>query len=261
MLKKINCGNNRGCQRRIHKIYRTTKPIWSNSRFNTNVEMDSLQKFRYLTNASIENNNFNDFTTTLLHFKQSCEMEAQDDPLHISGKFKFESVLLPYKKQILSCWKTIFDTASHTKGITRLPTFKTGYTMIGDTNFGQIDFLKEMSMIPALLINNMLFAYFDIRQHKTDVKSLLIEAIDGRITIPSNSSVDYIMTAIKANKMCIIICVDGINNVHQSANNNDILKDLYNISRSFSSCLFLTDKSVVLPDNSLILKDIAINPY
>lgn len=256
MLRNIFC-------RRIHKISRSTTTIWSNGKFNTNVKLngiDNLKKFRYLTNESIENNSFNDFTTNLLHFKKSCEMEAQDNPLYISGNFKFDSDLLPYKNQILLCWKNMFDTASHAKGITRLPTYKTGYTMIGDTKFGQLNFVKEMSMIPALLIDNMLFAYFDICKHKIDIQSLLIEAIDGRINIPSNASVDYIMTAIKAKKMCIILCVDGINNVHQSAN-IDILKDLYTISRSFSSCLFLTDKSVVLPDNSLILKDIAINPY
>ena len=221
---------------------------------------------REAAEKALRHGDSNGVATAATDFLSACSELPYDDPLWVAG-CPFISANSPMHAPLRSCWSMVHSQASLAAGLTTAQRSRSGM-VVGDTGVGKSQLLKLCTIVPSILLNNVVSVYFDATSgnataHGLTPGVLLREALRRRLVrsatplprpdvikeaLERGCSISVLLSAAHVNQLAVVVCVDEAEaTYHTDSPTANTWGELYDLLKSWTACTFVAGDTTMLP--------------
>ena len=221
---------------------------------------------REAAEKALRHGDSNGVATAATDFLSACSELPYDDPLWVAG-CPFISANSPMHAPLRSCWSMVHSQASLAAGLTTAQRSRSGM-VVGDTGVGKSQLLKLCTIVPSILLNNVVSVYFDATSgnataHGLTPWVLLREALRRRLVrsatplprpdvikeaLERGCSISVLLSAAHVNQLAVVVCVDEAEaTYHTDSPTANTWGELYDLLKSWTACTFVAGSTTMLP--------------
>ena len=221
---------------------------------------------REAAEKALRHGDSNGVATAATDFLSACSELPYDDPLWVAG-CPFISANSPMHAPLRSCWSMVHSQASLAAGLTTAQRSRSGM-VVGDTGVGKSQLLKLCTIVPSILLNNVVSVYFDAKCADATVHGLtpgvlLREALRRRLVrsatplprpdvikeaLERGCSISVLLSAAHVNQLAVVVCVDEAEaTYHTDSPTANTWGELYDLLKSWTACTFVAGSTTMLP--------------
>lgn len=209
----------------------------------------------------------NGVATAATEFLSACSQLPRVDPLWVSERSLFIGAKSPMHAPLWDCWGIVHSTASDAAGLATDESNGSGI-VVGEPGVGKSLLLKMCTIVPSILLNNVVSVYFDAKCADATVHGLtpgvlLREALRRRLVCSATPlpwpdvikealegacSIPVLLDAAEVNQLAVVVCVDEAEaTYHTKSPTANTWAELYDLVNSYTACVFVTGTTTVLP--------------
>ena len=221
---------------------------------------------REAAEKALRHGDSNGVATAATDFLSACSELPYDDPLWVAG-CPFISANSPMHAPLRSCWSMVHSQASLAAGLTTAQRSRSGM-VVGDTGVGKSQLLKLCTIVPSILLNNVVSVYFNATSgnataHGLTPWVLLREALRRRLVrsatplprpdvikeaLERGCSISVLLSAAHVNQLAVVVCVDEAEaTYHTDSPTANTWGELYDLLKSWTACTFVAGSTTMLP--------------
>ena len=252
-------------------------PLRESSPWNRSVVVDphfdffdnpAAQKHRKAAATAFEAGDSSGFADAAVGFLRACSELPHADPLRLSDFLLFIDGKSPVRAPLLDSWDMVHSTASYAAGIAGRGNNRSGFALAGDKGVGKSQLLQFCTVVPSILLDNVVGVYFDAKSPEAETfgltpSVLLREALRRRLersavplpnrniiqeALKNGCTVDGLLSAARANQLAVVACVDEARATYDPASPSAASwSELHGLLQSFTACAFVADSTTMLP--------------
>ena len=147
-------------------------PLRRSSPWNRTVVVDphsdffdhpAARKHRQAAGKAFEAGDSSGFADATIGFLRTCSKLPRSDPLWLSDFLLFVDGTSPVRAPLLDCLDMVHSTASYAAGIAGRGNNRSGFAMAGDKGVGKSQLLQFCTVVPSILLDNVVGVYFDAK--------------------------------------------------------------------------------------------------
>ena len=257
----------------------TPPPVWQPPRHirpwgNSQVVVDPHADFfdhpvarvhREVAEKALQKSDSNGVAT---EFLTACSQLPRDDPLWVSERRLFIGAKSPMHAPLWDCWSMVHRKAALIAGLTTNQSSRSGFALVGEPGVGKSQLLKLCTIVPSILLNNVVSVYFDAKCADATVHGLtpgvlLREALRRRLVrsatplpwpdaikeaLEGECSIPVLLNAAHVNQLAVVVCVDEVEaTYHTDSPTANTWAELHDLLKSWTACTFVAGDTTMLP--------------